>query len=167
MISYLSSLKINKILCSNSFVYYFNFLKRNNLSYFPVSHYRTLSLKSIQSFSTINSIKLLNSIQSINIAGCINHTFRIPNVVLSSGIANTKLTTNVREISTLKRRKFKIKKHKKKKRKKRWSRMSLIPWRPTPELKHIHRSPSKVRRIVKERRRRNKGNRTLRIPRQR
>lgn len=73
-----------------------------------------------------------------------------------------------RPISTLKRRVFKIKKHKKKKRKKRLSRLSIIPWRPPSEEKKItYQLPYKMRRIVKERRRRNKGNRTIRAPRQR
>lgn len=73
-----------------------------------------------------------------------------------------------RTISTLKRRVFKIKKHKKKKRKKRLSRLSIIPWKPpSEEKKRTYQLPYKMRRIVKERRRRNKGNRTLRVPRQR
>ncbi|KAG6440167.1 hypothetical protein BBOV_II001775 [Babesia bovis T2Bo] len=72
-----------------------------------------------------------------------------------------------RNISTLKRRVFKMKKHKKKKRKKRLSRMTAIPWRPPIDRKVPYQLPYKVRRVVKERRRRNKGNRTLRVPRQR
>lgn len=72
-----------------------------------------------------------------------------------------------RNISTLKRRIFKIKKHKKKKRKKKWSRMDSIPWKPSSEHKITYQLPCKIRRIVKERRRRKKGNRTIRAPRQR
>ncbi|UVC54483.1 hypothetical protein MACJ_004031 [Theileria orientalis] len=72
-----------------------------------------------------------------------------------------------RSISTLKRRKFKIKKHKKKKRMKRMSKLNVIVVRSPSDGKPPFRSPAKVRRIVKERRARNKGNRTLRAPRQR
>ncbi|BAM42135.1 hypothetical protein TOT_040000505 [Theileria orientalis strain Shintoku] len=72
-----------------------------------------------------------------------------------------------RPISTLKRRKFKIKKHKKKKRMKRMSKLNVIVVRAPSDEKPPFRCPAKVRRIVKERRARNKGNRTLRAPRQR
>ncbi|KAF5153234.1 hypothetical protein TpMuguga_04g02050 [Theileria parva strain Muguga] len=128
---------------STSFVY-FNLIKlQNQLSHFPVAHYGTF----------------LHRFNSPNL---------FPTVSLATGICNTNsLSNSTKCISTLKRRKFKIKKHKKKKRKKRWSRMSLIPWRPAQDLKQTYQSPAKIRRIVKERRRRNKGNRTLRIPRQR
>ncbi|AFZ81506.1 hypothetical protein BEWA_009180 [Theileria equi strain WA] len=82
-------------------------------------------------------------------------------------LAQSLFLVSLRNISTLKRRAFKIKKHKKKKRKKKWSRMDAIPWKPPSEHKITYQLPCKIRRIVKEKRRRKKGNRTLRAPRQR
>ncbi|UVC50187.1 hypothetical protein MACK_004060 [Theileria orientalis] len=130
------------------------------------THYTLNSSRAFSSFSHDSNTSSLSGVFNYKLIWFPLYFYRNVSKLLNIPSCTHGLSL-YRSISTLKRRKFKIKKHKKKKRMKRMSKLNVIVVRSPSDGKPPFRSPAKVRRIVKERRARNKGNRTIRAPRQR